>query len=162
MNATKFVRREVSAKLIEANPSALGQWVLAAPIIVFIAWAFLDLFNHFSPIPWRWLDTIISVLIFLFVVLLPLGLLAHRAVTAFPKLFANAGWDVQPLEPVAPAEMYSVRYQYKARERAPNSWSRLWLRVAQGWVYLEITAIFVGFAAIGPIYFSALEFGFGQ
>ena len=152
MNSTKFVRRDVTAKLIEANPSALGQWILAAPMVVFIAWVFLDLFNHFSPIPWRWLDTIHRSLFFLVIVFLPLGLLAHRAVTSFPKLFANAGWDVQPLEPVTSAEMYSVRYHYKERERASNSWSRFWLRVAQGWVYLEITAIFVGFAAIGPIY----------
>ena len=39
---------------------------------------------------------------------------------------------------------------------------RRWLRAAQGWVFLEITAIFVGAVAMVPLFFSATEFGFGQ
>lgn len=50
----------------------------------------------------------------------------------------------------------------KERERASNSWRRYWLRAAQGWVYLEIAAIVLGFVALGPLFFSALDMGFGQ
>jgi hypothetical protein len=36
------------------------------------------------------------------------------------------------------------------------------MRAAQGWVYLEIAAIFIGAIAVIPLFFSALDFGFGQ
>ena len=61
-----------------------------------------------------------------------------------PWLFQNAGWDVQPLEPVREAEQYVVRYQIRQRHRAPTNWSRTWLRVGQGWVYIEIFVILAG------------------
>jgi hypothetical protein len=38
----------------------------------------------------------------------------------------------------------------------------VWIRAAQGWVYLEIIAIFVGAIAMIPLFFSAVDFGFGQ
>ena len=36
------------------------------------------------------------------------------------------------------------------------------MRAAQGWVYLEIAAIFIGAIAMIPIFFSVSEFGFGR
>lgn len=162
MTTTKFERREVAAKYIEATPGAWGQWILASPLIAFIGWVFLDLFAYYSPIPWRWLDLILGVIVFLVVIILPFGVAAHRLITSLPRLFQHAGWDVQPLEPVSHAEIYSVRYVGKEKERAPNSMRRQWLRAAQGWVYLEIAAILLGFVALGPLFFSALDMGFGQ
>lgn len=162
MSTTKFERREVAAKYIEATPGAMGQWLLASPLLGFTGWIFLDLFAYYSPIPWRWLDWMLGTIVFLFLIVLPLGVAAHRLVTSLPRLFQHAGWDVQPLEPVKPAEIYSVRYIGKEQERAPNSLGRYWLRAAQGWVYLEIAAILLGFVALGPLYFSALDMGFGQ
>ena len=158
----KFERREVAAKFVEATPGIWGQWILASPMIIFLGWFFLDIFAYLSPIPWRWLDMILGTIVFLCVVVLPLGMAAHRLITSFPRIFQHAGWDVEPLEAVKPAEIYSVRYVGKEMERAANSWSRNWMRAAQGWVYLEIAAIFIGFAALGPLYFSALEMGFGK
>lgn len=152
----------VSADLVEASPSALGQWILAAPFVAFLAWTWLDLFAHYSPIPWRWLDLILGAAIFLFALLLPLGLAAHRLVTSFPRLFQYAGWDVQPVEPVREAEQYLVRFVPRHRQRAANDWPRLWTRAAQGWVYLEIFAILAGGLLMIPIFLSASEFGFGR
>lgn len=162
MSTTKLERRQVPAKLIEATPNAAGQWLLAGPLIVFIGWIFLDLFAYVSPIPWRWFDMILGTFVFLGVIVLPFGLAAHRLVTSFPRLFQNAGWDVEPLEAVTYAEIYTVRYIPKESERAGRTWKRMWLRAAQGWVYLEITAILIGFVALGPLYFSALDMGFGK
>lgn len=150
------------ADLIEATPNSLGMWLLASPMLIFILWAWVDLFAHFSPLPWYWLDAGLGAAIFALLVVLPLGWLAHRLVTAVPRLFQNAGWDVQPLAPVSEQEMYLVRYTYQGRRRAANTWSRQWLRAAQGWVYLEITAILLGGVLMIPIFFSALDFGFGR
>jgi hypothetical protein len=55
-----------------------------------------------------------------------------------------------------------VHYRYQARHWAANRWSRAWLRAAQGWVYLEIIAILLGAIVMIPLFFSAVEFGFGQ
>jgi len=96
------------------------------------------------------------------VIVLPLGSIAYWVVTALPRLFQHAGWDVQPLEHVTPAEQYMVRYQYQARRRKPEFWPLLWVRSAQGWFYLEIAAIFAGALLIIPLYISAVEYGFGQ
>lgn len=159
---SKFEQRRVPADLIEAAPNPLGQWALASPLLLLLAWTFLDLFVHFSPSPYRWLEMLVGSLVFLALIVLPLGLLAHLFVTSFPRLFQNAGWDIQPLETVTMAEQYMVHYVYRDRHRAPNSWRQMWLRVAQGWVYLEIFAIFAGFLAMPLIFFSALEFGFGK
>jgi hypothetical protein len=88
--------------------------------------------------------------------------LAHALVTAVPGLFQKAGWDVQPLEPVAERDQYLVRYVPQRRYRAPTNWPRLWLRAAQGWVYIEIFAILAGAIVVVPLFFSALDFGFGR
>lgn len=155
-------RRIVSADLVEATPSAIGQWVLASPFIAYLAWMWVDLFVHYSPIPWRWLDTIVALVLLAIVVILPMGLLAHLVITAFPRLFQNAGWELHPLEAVSEREQYLVRYQPRTRTRAVTTWSRLWLRAAQGWVYLEIVAILLGGLLLIPIFMSATDFGFGR
>lgn len=159
-----YTRRQVPALLIESTPPANGllYWILASPLILFIGWFWIDLFAYLNPIPWYWLDFILGVIVYLFLILLPFGLLAHRLVTALPKLFQNAGWDVQPLESVRPEEMYSVKYIYTGVEWAPTTRARLWMRAAQGWVYIEIAAIFIGAIAMIPLFFSAVEFGFGS
>lgn len=155
------MRRAVPADLIEATPWTVGNWLLASPLLLFVGWAWLDLFVHYSPVSWRWLDTLLGLAAYLFLFILPLGLLGHRVVTAFPRLFQNAGWDVQPLEPVSEREQYMVRYVPQRRQRAPATWARLWARAAQGWVYLEIAAILVGGILMIPLFFSATNFGFG-
>ncbi|GIK72573.1 MAG: hypothetical protein BroJett021_15610 [Chloroflexota bacterium] len=162
MSAAKLEQRQVPADLIEATPGAMGMWLLASPLLLFILWAWVDLFAHFSPIPWYWLDVLLGAGLFLVAAVLPLGWLAHRLVTSLPRLFQHAGWDVQPLEPVREQEMYLVRYVYQAKHRAPNSWQRQWLRAAQGWVYIEIAAILLGGVLMIPLFFSALDFGFGR
>ncbi len=159
---TKPQTRQVAANLVEASPSQVGQWLLASPLIVYLGWLWLDIFNHYSPIPWRWLDMILGAALYLFVFILPLGLLAHRFVASFPRIFQNAGWDVVALEPVRESEQYTVRYVAKARTFAPTTQSRLWLRAAQGWVYLEIFAILAGGLLLIPIFLSATRFGFGS
>jgi hypothetical protein len=83
-------------------------------------------------------------LLFLAAVVLPFGWLAHRLVTAAPRLFQQAGWDVQPLEPVREQELYPGAIVFRPEHRAPHSWSRQWLRGAQGWVYIEIAVILLG------------------
>lgn len=160
----KITRREVPALLIEATPPAngIGYWLLAAPMILFLAWLWVDIFAYYSPIPWRWLDLPLGALLYWFLFVLPLGYAAHRLVAAFPRPFQHTGWDVQPLEPVRPEEMYSVRYIFTGQRPAPRTRRRIWLRAAQGWVYLEIAAIFVGFVLMVPLFFSAVEFGFGS
>ncbi|MBW7881618.1 MAG: hypothetical protein H3C34_03090 [Caldilineaceae bacterium] len=157
-------RRQVACDLIEATPDAngLGYWLLASPLLLFMLWAWVDLFAYYSPIPLYWLDAAVAAVVFAFLVVLPVGWLAHRIVTALPRLLQHAGWDVAPLEPVRETEIYTVRYVYNDRRRAPGSWQRQWLRAAQGWVYIEIAAILVGGVLMVPIFFSALDFGFGQ
>lgn len=162
--SAKLTRREVNALLIEATPAnnGLGYWLLASPMILFVAWLWVDIFAYYSPIPWRWLDWIIGAILYWFLLVLPLGYGAHRLVSAFPRPFQHTGWDVQPLEPVRPEEMYSVRYVFSGRRPAQRDRRRVWLRAAQGWVYLEVAAIFVGAVLMIPLFFSAVEFGFGS
>ena len=157
-------RRVVPAELIETTPEngALFHWILAAPLLLFLAWTWTDLFTHYSPIPFYWVDLVVGLFVFVVLVVLPLGLAAHGLVSALPRLFGHAGWDVQPLEPVSEAEQYLVRYRYVRRRYAPGAWSRRWMRAAQGWVYLEIALILLGGVLIIPIFFSASEFGFGR
>ncbi|MBX3013166.1 MAG: hypothetical protein KF832_16730 [Caldilineaceae bacterium] len=161
---TKFVRRQVRADLIEATPGmgALGHWLLASPMLLFLAWGWVDLVHVMSPLAQRWLNLGIGIILFAILIVLPFGYLAHAFVAALPRLFQHAGWEIRPLEPLKPEEAYTVRYLYQARHPAPFSWRRAWLRAAQGWVYLEILTIFVGAIGMIPLYFSALEFGFGR
>jgi hypothetical protein len=156
--------RTVPADLVETAPDngALFHWILASPMLIFVAWLWVDLFAHFSPLPNYWLDAVLSLIVFAFVVVLPLGVGAFYLITSVPRLFSHAGWDVQPLEPVSDAEIHMVRYRYQARHRAANSWRQAWVRAAQGWVYLEIAAILIGAVVMVPIFFSVSEFGFGQ
>ena len=160
----KFVRRQVRADLIEATPGtgALGHWLLASPLIIFLGWFWVDLVGQFIPFEQRWLTVPIAVVAFALLILLPFGYGAHALVSAIPRLFQHAGWEVQPLEPVKPEEAYIVQYRYEARHYAPRTWRRAWLRAAQGWVYLELLAIFVGAIGMIPLYFSAVEYGFGR
>jgi hypothetical protein len=141
---TKPIRREVPALLIEATPSfnGIGYWLMASPILLFLAWLWVDIFAYYSPIPWRWLDWMLGAAVYWFLFVLPAGYAAHRLVTSLPRPFQHTGWDVR-----RPAE----------RDR-----QRIWLRAAQGWVYLEVAAIFIGFVVMIPLFFSALDFGFGR
>ena len=159
-----ITRRDVPADLIEATPAAgaFGHWLLASPLLLFLAWLWVDVFAFWSPLPWYWVDVLLGLAVYAFVLVLPLGLLAHGLVTALPGLFQNAGGDVQPLEPVVEREQYMVRYVTRARRRAPTTWSRLWVRAGQGWVYWEIFVILGGAVAAVPLFFSMLEFGFGR
>ena len=157
-------RRKVQAHLVEATPGggAWGHWVLASPAICFLGWLWLDLFGIISPIDSRPIDLLLGALIYIIVILLPFGYGAHRFITSFPGVFQQAGWNVQPLEPVKPEEQHIVRYVGITRERAATDGRRILLRVAQGWVYLEIAAVLVGAVAMVPLFFSAVEFGFGS
>ncbi|MEX1020121.1 MAG: hypothetical protein WDZ49_10705, partial [Litorilinea sp.] len=114
------------------------------------------------PVPWEWLDAILAVTVYIYLILLPLGYAAHKLVTALPRPFQHSGWDVQPREPVRPHEMYMVHYVYVNKHRADRTWARAWLRAAQGWVYLEIAAIFLAALLMIPIFMSATDFGFGR
>ena len=162
MSAANIDRRTVPADLLEATPGALGMWLLASPLLAFVLWAWVDLFAHFSPLPWYWVDVVLGAVIFAGAAVLPMGWLAHRLVTTAPRLFQHAGWDIQPLEPVREQEMYLVRYTYQARHRAANTWPRQWLRAAQGWVYIEIATILIGGVLMIPLFLSAVDFGFGR
>jgi hypothetical protein len=161
---SKVTLREVPADLVETTPDvgALGQWLLASPLLIFLAWLWGDLFALYSPLPWYWIDVLFALVVFALAIVLPFGVLAHAIVTAAPGLFQKAGWDVQPLEPVAERELYLVRYVTRQRHRAPTTWKRLWLRAAQGWVYWEIFVILAGAIAAVPLFFSAMDFGFGR
>lgn len=161
---TEFVRPIVAADLIEATPggNGIGHWILASPILLFLLWLWVDLFHLLSPLENRFLNVFLGVLLFIGLIVLPLGLLVHRFILTFPRLFQHAGWEIEPLEPVKPEEIYLVRYRYQERQWAERNWRRAWLRAAQGWVYLEIIAIFVGAIAMIPLFFSAVEFGFGR
>jgi hypothetical protein len=159
----RYGKRQVEVDLIEQTPGngALGHWLLASPMLLFIAWLWIDIVNYYSPLP-RAVDYVLASLFYIAVVVLPLGLLTQRIVTAAPRLFHHAGWDVQPRSPVRPEEQYMVNYVYCKRYRAPFSWRSAWTRAGQGWVYLEIAAIFVGAVAMVPLFFSATDFGFGR
>jgi len=160
----RLAYKVVSADLVETVPDNAGllHWILASPILLFLAWTWVDLFSHYSPIPFYWLDLLIGVVIFAVVLVLPLGLGAYFLVSSVPRLFGHAGWDVQPLEPVRDSELHTVRYRYQSRRRVANSWGQTWARAAQGWVYLEIAVILIGAVAMIPIFFSVSDFGFGQ
>ncbi len=158
----KLQRRSVAADLVEGSPGQAGQWALAAPLIVYLAWLWLDLFVHYSPIAWTLLDAALGLAIFILFVVLPVGLLAHRLVTSFPRLFQNTGWDVVPLEPVRDSEKYAVKYVAQRRTYAPTSQTRIWQRAAQGWVYVEVIVILVGGVLLIPLFLSATRFGFGS
>jgi len=157
-------RRTVPAKLIESTPDrrGVGQWLLASPMLIFVGWLAVDLFAALSPLPWRWLDLILGALVYVFLIVLPAGVIAHWLITALPRPFQHSGWDVIPMQAVAPEEIYLVKYAYVERNRAATNWSRLWLRAAQGWVYLEIAAIFAGAILMIPLFLSVSEFGFGR
>jgi hypothetical protein len=163
-DTSKFTRRSVPADLVEATPGAngLGQWVLASPLLIFLGWFWVDFFHASVGLPVYWLSVLGGAVIYLFCLVLPLGYLTHRLLLLLPRLFQHAGWDLEPLEPVKLQEQYLVRYRYQARRWAANSWQRAWLRAAQGWVFLEIIVILLGAILMIPLYFSAVEFGFGR
>lgn len=162
--STQGARRQVEVDLFETTPDANGlmHWLLASPILIFLAWGWIDLFAHYSPISNYWVDALVGLPLLAGLVVLPLGLGAFRLVTSLPRLFQQSGWDVQPLGPVGEAEAHRVRYLYRSRTRAATTWRRTWMRAAQGWVYLEIALIFVCAILMIPLFFSASEFGFGR
>ncbi len=96
--AHKPRRRVVPADLIETTPDAGAtlHWALAAPLLLFLAWIWVDVFTHYSPVRPFWLDVGLAALAYAVVFVLPLGVAAHRAVTAAPRLFQHAGWDPGP------------------------------------------------------------------
>jgi hypothetical protein len=163
-NQARPVRRQVTVDLYEQTPGggAIGQWLLASPILLFTAWVWIDLFAHYSPITIYAVDVVLAILVLAFGVVLPLGIGAFWIVASLPRVFHHAGWDVQPLELVRPEEAYMVRYAYRHRHRQPTTWHRSWLRAAQGWVYLEIAAVFAGAVLMIPMFLTVTEFGFGQ
>lgn len=156
-------RKEVRARLVEMTPGANGfyYWILSAPMIVFLGWLWVDLFELIS-IASRPVGLTLGTATYITLVILPLGYGAHRLVTSFPGIFQQAGWTVHPLAPLRPAEQYTVKYIVVSRERAATDARRILLRVAQGWVYLEIATVLIGAVAMVPLYFSAVEFGFGR
>ena len=162
--ANRAKRRLVPADLVETTPDAgaVLHWALAAPILLFLAWMWVDAFAHYSPLRMYWLDAGLGLVAYGAVIVLPLGMAAHRIVTSAPRLFQHAGWDLLPLEPVAAEEQYLVHYGYQVRHRAQGTVQRRLMRAAQGWVYIEIAAIFLGAALLIPLFLSASEFGFGQ
>ena len=156
-------RRSVPADLIESTPSsnAAGHWVLASPVLLFLLWLWSDLIAYLSPLP-TWVDWFIGALLYMVVIVLPLGLLAYWIVTSLPRIFHHAGWDIHPLEQVSEAEQYMVRYAYQHRIKAESTWRRRWMRAGQGWVYLEIAIILLGAVAMIPLFLSATDYGFGR
>ena len=164
VDAQKRVRRTVQARLVEATPRAngWGHWILSAPTITFLGWLWVDLFALITPIQSRAIEIVLAALVYVLLIILPFGYGAHRLVTSFPRLFQQAGWSVHSLEPLRPAEQYKVKYVFVAWERADTDGRRIWLRIAQGWVYLEIGVVLVGVVAMVPLFFSAVEFGFGR
>jgi hypothetical protein len=164
MSDQKFERRQVEADLLEATPGmgGLGFWVMASPLLGFLGWLWFDLIRLLTSVDQLWLDLLLGIVTFVLIIVLPLGYVAFWLVTALPRLFSHAGWSVQPREPVRMAEMHTVRYLYRDRYRARTSGTRIAMRVAQGWFYLEVAAILIGAVLIVPLFFSALEFGFGQ
>lgn len=154
----------MQARLVEATPAkcAAGHVALAAPAVLFLGWLWLDLALLVIPLRSPPAAYLLGAVSYVFLVLLPLGYGAHRLVTSFPGLFQQAGWVVHPLEPLGPSEQYSAKFTYVSRERARTGARRILLRVAQGWVYLEIGAVLAGAVAMVPLFFSAVEYGFGR
>jgi hypothetical protein len=163
-DSRRVTRRTVPADLYETTPDAVGiwHWVLASPMLLFLGWVWIDLFAHYSPIPVFAVDAALAVVTYVLVIVLPFGIAAFWLVSAFPRVFGHAGWDVHPLEEVSASEAPLVRYRYRQRHRAPATWPRLIARAGQGWVYLEITTILAGGVLMVPVFFSATEFGFGR
>ena len=161
---THGARRIVPADLYETTPDAAGlwHWVLASPMLIFLAWLWVDLFAHYSPVPAFWLDALLGIMLYVAAIVLPLGLLAFELVLAVPRLFAHAGWDVHPLEEFEAADAPLIRFTYRQRQRAKATWPCLLARAGQGWVYLEIVTILLGGVLMVPVFFSATEFGFGR
>lgn len=162
--APKLAYREVAADLVETIPDNGGllHWVLASPVLLFFAWVWVDLFAHFSPLASYWLDVVLGLIVYVAVIVLPLGVAAFWVVSSVPRLFGHAGWDVQPLEAVRESELHMVRWRYMSRRRANTNWGQAWTRAAQGWVYLEIAVILVGAIVMIPVFFSVSDFGFGK
>lgn len=163
-NEAKFERLEVDADLLEATPTANGlwHWILASPILLFIAWNWIALADTFSPIPYMWVNIVLSGLAFIFLFVLPVGNLGFYIVSLFPRLFHNAGWELQPRKFYPEERMYTAKIHYHDRARATTNWPRIMMRAAQGWVYLEIFAIFAGALMMIPLFLSVSQFGFGQ
>ncbi|MCY4089908.1 MAG: hypothetical protein OXF62_03740 [Caldilineaceae bacterium] len=156
-------RTEVRARLVEMTPGANGfyYWILSAPVIFFLGWLWVDLVELVS-VASRPVGLTLGAATFVALVILPFGYGAHRLVTSFPGLFQRAGWTVHPLAQLRPAEQYTVKYIVVSRERAATDVPRVLLRVAQGWVYLEIAIVLIGALALPPLYLSAIEFGLGR
>ncbi len=157
-------RRTVPVELVETTPDSAAalHWLLAAPLLGFLAWAWVDLFANAGPLQAYWPNVVLALPVYAALIVLPLGVAAHRIVTSMPRLFQHAGWDVLPLESVSVEEQYRIRYAYGKRHRAQGTRRRWLMRAGQGWVYIEITAIFVGAILLIPIFFSVSEFGFGR
>jgi len=161
---TKFEQLQIDADLLEATPSANGlwHWILASPLLLFIAWNWIAIADTLSPIPWMWVNIVLSGIAFIALLVLPLGNLGFLVVSMFPRIFQHAGWELQPRETYEIERMYSAKYTYLKRARATTNWSRIFLRAAQGWVYLEIFVIFAGAILMIPLFWSASQFGFGS
>lgn len=155
---------KADADLVEATPAAGGlwHWILASPALLFLAWNWIALLDTINFTGNSSLNILLGCISFIALIVLPLGYLAHRFVTGMPRLFQAAGWEIKPRKEIPEAELFTTRYTYRDKQRSATSWHRIWLRTAQGWVYLEIAAIFIGAILLIPLFFSALQFGFGQ
>ena len=164
MTETKLERPTYDADLIEATPSygGLGHWILASPTILFLAWNWIALIDTLEPTGYSWLNILIAGILLIGLIILPFGYAAHWIITAMPRLFQRAGWELVPRETVPLKQVYTAHYVYCSKQRARTSWNRVWMRCAQGWVYLEIFIIFAGAILMVPLFFSASEFGFGR
>lgn len=161
---SKFERLVINADLLEATPTANGlwHWILASPLLLFIAWNWIAIADTLSPIPYTFVNILLSGAAFIFLFVLPIGNLGFLIVSAFPQIFHNAGWELQPREIHPIEQTYSAKYQYHKRARATTNWPRIMMRAAQGWVYWEIFAIFAGALLMIPLFLSVSQFGFGQ
>lgn len=156
-------QRRIPVDLLETTPphGAALYWVLASPLLVFFAWIWTDVVVYVSPIESPAADRALAVALLVPLVVL-LGVLAHRLVTSLPRLFHNAGWDVQPLQVLPPEEEHTIRFTYRKRHRAASGWKRWIMRAAQGWVYIEMAVILAAGLLLIPLYLSASRFGFGS
>ena len=164
MSNRTIERPTVDADLIEATPiyGGLGHWILASPMILFLAWNWIALIDALGPTAYGWLNILLASILFLLLIILPFGYAAHWLITALPRLFQRAGWELLPRQKVPLEVQYTARYIYRSKERAQTNWSRIWMRCAQGWVYLEIATIFAGALLLVPLFFSVSDFGFGR
>jgi len=160
----KFERLQIDADLLEATPSANGlwHWILASPLLLFLAWNWIAIADTLSPLPWMWVNIVLSGIAFIVLLVLPLGCVGFWIVSAFPQIFHHAGWELQPRETYPVERMYSAKFTYQDRARATTNWPRIFMRAAQGWVYLEIFAIFAGAILLIPLFLSVTQFGFGR